>query len=141
MICCGNDRLFAKFSTVLGRGDWVDDSRFATNRARLTNKATLLAQMVPLLKESTRAQWIERFEAAGVPCAPIHSVPEILAHPQAQALAMRQAVPGCDFSLTALPFTVDGERPGPQGAAPRLGQHNAQYQAPIAQPSAVAKAP
>ena len=141
LICCGNDRLFAKFSTVLGRGDWVDDSRFATNRARLTNKATLLAQMVPLLKESTRAQWIERFEAAGVPCAPIHSVPEILAHPQAQALAMRQAVPGCDFSLTALPFTVDGERPGPQGAAPRLGQHNAQYQAPIAQPSAVAKAP
>lgn len=44
---------------------------------------------------------------------------------------MRQAVPGCDFNLTALPFTINGERPGPQGAAPRLGQHNALYKAPV----------
>ena len=130
LICCGNDRLFTKFAAMLGRRDWVDDPRFATNRARLANKAALMAQMAPLLRAATRAQWIERFEAAGVPCAPIHTVPEILAHPQAQALAMRQPVPGDDFSLTALPFTVDGERPGPRGAAPRLGQHNAEYNAP-----------
>jgi formyl-CoA transferase len=39
-------------------------------------------------------------------------------------------VPGEDFSLTALPFTVDGERPSPQGPAPRLGEHNAEYGAP-----------
>ena len=131
LICCGNDRLFTKFAALLGRGDWVDDPRFATNRARLAHKAALMAQMAPLLRAATRAQWIERFEAAGVPCAPIHSVPEILAHPQARALAMRQPVPGDDFSLTALPFTVDGERPGPRGAAPRLGQHNAEYNAPV----------
>jgi formyl-CoA transferase len=130
LICCGNDRLFAKFAAVLGRADWVDDPRFATNRSRLANKPALLEQLCPLLRGRTRAQWIESFEAAGVPCAPIHTVPEILAHPQAQALGMRHTVPGEDFSLTALPFTVDGERPSPQGPAPRLGEHNAEYGAP-----------
>lgn len=132
LICCGNDRLFAKFAAVLGRADWVQDARFATNRARLANKAALVAEMNPLLRAQPRAEWIAQFEAAGVPCAPIHTVPEILAHPQAQALGMRYEMPGESFSLTALPFTIDGERPHPQGKAPRLGEHNAEYGAPVA---------
>jgi formyl-CoA transferase len=131
LICCGNDRLFAKFAAVLDRPEWMQDDRFATNRARLANKAALLAEMNPLLRERRRADWIASFEAAGVPCAPIHTVPEILAHPQAQALDMRHDMPGENFSLTALPFTVDGERPRPQGGAPRLGQHNAEYNVPL----------
>ena len=70
---------------------YLDSNAFPNHPLMVGIKAW--QQQVPLLKESTRAQWIERFEAAGVPCAPIHSVPEILAHPQAQALAMRQEVP------------------------------------------------
>jgi formyl-CoA transferase len=50
-----------------------------------------------------------------------------MAHPQMQALEMLQAVPGEDFKLTALPFSIDGERPGHRCVAPRLGQHNAEY--------------
>lgn len=132
LICCGNDRLFAKFAAVLDRPDWLQDERFITNRARLANKAALLAEMNPLLRAKPRAEWIASFEAVGVPCAPIHSVPEILAHPQAEALGMRYEMPDENFSLTALPFTIDGERPRPQGHAPRLGEHNAEYGAPAA---------
>ena len=130
LICCGNDRLFAKLATALERSDWVADSRFATNRARLANKAALLTELVPLLQARPRAQWIECFEAAGVPCAPIHSVPEALAHPQVQALGILAPVPGEDFSLTALPLLLDGQRPALRGAAPRLGEHNAQHHIP-----------
>lgn len=130
LICCGNDRLFAKFAAVLGRADWTDDERFATNRARLANKAALLDRMAPLLRAQPRAWWVDRFEAAGVPCAPVHSVPEALAHPQVQALDLLRAVPGEDFRLTALPLTIDGERPGPRAAAPHLGQHNADHGLP-----------
>ncbi len=130
LICCGNDRLFAKFAAVLGRADWTDDERFATNRARLANKAALLDRMAPLLRAQPRAWWVDRFEAAGVPCAPVHTVPEALAHPQVQALDLLRAVPGEDFRLTALPLTIDGERPGPRAAAPHLGQHNADHGLP-----------
>ncbi|MEK7344988.1 MAG: CoA transferase [Pseudomonadota bacterium] len=130
LICCGNDRLFAKLAAALGRSDWVADPRFASNRARLAHKAALLAELAPLLQAKPRAQWIETFEAAGVPCAPIHSVPEALAHPQVQALGMLAPVPGEDFSLTALPLLLDGQRPALRSAAPRLGEHNAQHHIP-----------
>jgi formyl-CoA transferase len=127
LVCCGNDRLFAKLADELRRPDWVQDARFATNRARLAHKAELFAQLEPLLRAQTRASWLARFEAAGVPCAPVHTVPEALAHPQVQALGMLQPVPAQDFSLTALPLTIDGERPALGAAAPRLGEQNPQF--------------
>jgi formyl-CoA transferase len=132
LICCGNDRLFAKLAQELGQPGWAEDTRFASNRSRLQHKAELLALLQPLLRAQPRAQWLARFEAAGVPCAPVHTVPEALAHPQVQALDMLQPVPGEDFALTALPITVDGERPAHQGPAPRLGQHNPDYGLPPA---------
>jgi formyl-CoA transferase len=136
LICCGNDRLFAKLATELQRPDWLSDERFATNRARLAHKAALMAQLQPLLRTLPRARWIERFEQAGVPCAPIHTVPEALAHPQVRALGMLAPVPGEDFSLTALPLVIDGQRPALRGGAPRLGEHNARHQVfPVPNPS------
>ena len=130
LICCGNDRLFTKLAAELGRPDWPADERFATNRARLAHKAALMAELEPLLRQRPRAEWTARLEAAGVPCAPIHTVPEALEHPQVQALGVLQSVPGEDFRLTALPFTIDGERPALHAGAPRLGQHNALHGIP-----------
>jgi formyl-CoA transferase len=127
LICCGNDRLFAKLAQELGRSEWSTDPRFATNRARLVNKEALLGELAPLLRQQSRAQWLLRLEAAGVPCAPVHTVPEAIAHPQVQALAMLQGVPGEDFRLTGLPLSFNGERPAHRSVAPRLGQHNAEY--------------
>ncbi|MCW5237446.1 CaiB/BaiF CoA transferase family protein [Verminephrobacter eiseniae] len=133
LICCGNDRLFARFAHELGRDDWVADERFATNRLRLRHQTALLEQIVPLLRTQTRAQWMARFACAGVPCAPVHTVPQAIAHPQVQALDMLQAVPGEDFRLTALPMSIDGLRPAHRSVAPRLGQHNAEFGAPVPQ--------
>ena len=130
LICCGNDRLFTKLAVELGRPDWPTDERFATNRARLQHKAALFEELQPLLRTKSRAEWLKRFEAAGVPCAPVHTVPEALAHPQSQALGMLAPVPDEDFTLTALPLTINGVRPTPTHAAPRLGADNARHGLP-----------
>lgn len=130
LICCGNDRLFAKLAQDLGRADWIGDARFATNRARIANKAALFEQLVPILKQRPRAEWLQRFEAIGVPCSPIHLLPEAVAHEQVQALGMFQQLAGADFRLTGLPITIDGERPALGGPAPRLGEHNERHGVP-----------
>jgi formyl-CoA transferase len=127
LICCGNDRLFAKFAQELKKPEWLEDQRFATNRSRLANKEALLALLLPLMRTQTRAVWIERFNAAGVPCAPVNSVPQALADAQVQALEMQSRVPGEDFVLTALPISFDGQRPSHRAVAPRLGQHNSEF--------------
>lgn len=130
LICCGNDRLFAKLAMELDQSPWLSDPRFASNRARIAHKAELMALLRPRLRERPRAQWIARLEAAGVPCAPVHSLPEALAHPQTQALGMLQAVPGEDFRLTGLPLSIDGVRPRLQAGAPRLGADNVRHGLP-----------
>ncbi len=125
LICVGNDRLFVKFAQALGRAPWADDPRFRTNRDRLAHKATLLDEIRAVLREHPRAHWLERLEAAGVPCAPIHTLPEALAQPQVTALGIVQEVPGEDFRLTGLPLSFDGERPALRAGAPRLGADTA----------------
>ena len=107
----------------------------ATNRARLAHKEEMLAELAPLLNERPRADWVERLEAAGVPCAPIHSVPQALEDPQVQALGLLAQVPGEDFRLTASPLSFDGTRPAIAAAAPRLGEHNARYGLPEFDPA------
>jgi formyl-CoA transferase len=130
MICAGNDRLFGKLAEVLGRPDWITDPRFAGNRGRLVNKAALFAEMAPILAARPRAQWIAALDAAGVPATQIHSITEAQAQPQVRALGMAMPVPGEDFTLTGLPLSFDGVRPGFAHGAPRLGQDNAGFAIP-----------
>jgi formyl-CoA transferase len=126
LLCVGNDRLFAKFSALVGRPDWASDPDYATNRARLRNQAPLLAAIADILRTAPRDEWLARFAAAGVPCAPINTIPEALAEAQVQALGLLQPIPGESFHLTGLPLSFDGERPALRSAAPRLGAHNSE---------------
>ncbi len=121
IICCGNDRLFVKLAGALGRPEWAEDPRFATNRARLTTKTTLVVLMGEILRLVPRAEWIARLETVGVPAAPINTLPEALAEPQSQVLGILQDVPGEDYRLTGSPLSFDGVRPAIRNAAPRLG--------------------
>jgi formyl-CoA transferase len=121
LVCCGNDRLFRKFADVLGQ-DWPADPRYATNRLRLANQGALLPEIAALLRARPRAELAEALIAAGVPCSPVNSIPEVMAEPQTAAMEMLQPVPGEDFSLVAMPISFDGERPRIRHGAPRLGE-------------------
>jgi crotonobetainyl-CoA:carnitine CoA-transferase CaiB-like acyl-CoA transferase len=111
---------------VLGHPEWRDDPRFATNSARMENLTALTALMDAVLSTRTKAEWIARFDAAGVPVGPVNSIGEALAHPQALARGMvvdlvhPQAGPtkalGCPIHFSATPTAIT--RP-----APLLGEH------------------
>ena len=124
IIAAGNDRLFAKLADVLGHPEWGTDPRYATNADRFAHKAELLGQIEQILLTRSKGEWIDRLEAAGVPCAPIHGLPEILAHEQTAALGIIQPVPGDEISLVGLPLCFDGERPTIRLAPPKIGEHN-----------------
>ena len=120
IVCCGNDRLFVAFAAVLGRPDWAEDARFATNRRRLENREALLGEIAAVLATRSRAAWLERLERAGVPCGPINTIPEVAREPQTEAVGLLLPVPGEDYRLLGLPVSFDGERPAIRAAAPAL---------------------
>ncbi len=124
VVAAGNDRLFAKFANELGHPEWPTDTRFATNPQRFANKSVLLAEIRTIMLGRTKGEWLDRLEAAGIPCAPIHDLREVLAQPQTEAVGIIGKVPEIDFELVGLPISFDGERPGLRRPPPRLGQHN-----------------
>jgi crotonobetainyl-CoA:carnitine CoA-transferase CaiB-like acyl-CoA transferase len=123
VIAAGNDRLFAKLAVALGRADWASDPRFAKNAGRYEHREEILAEVARIVATRTKGEWLDILEAAGVPCAPVNTLPETLAEPQTEAVGMLMPVPGLDLRLMGLPIMLDGERPPISRRAPKLGEH------------------
>jgi len=123
IIAAGNDRLFARLAVALGRDEWARDPRFAHNAGRYAHREEILGEVTRIVAARTKGEWIDLLEAAGVPCAPVHTLPEALAQPQIEALGMLSPVPGLALRLMGLPLMLDGERPPVSRGAPKLGEH------------------
>ena len=124
MVAAANDRLFARFAEAIGRPEWNSDPRFKTNALRLANKDALLPQIEAVMRTRSRADWMARLEAAGVPCAPINAFPELANEPQLEAVDILQEAPGLAKRVVALPIKFDDVRPPIRSRAPNLGEHN-----------------
>ena len=123
IIAAGNDRLFAKLAIALGRDDWARDPRLKNNAGRFEHKDEILPEIARIVATRTKGEWIDLLQSAGVPCAPVNTLPEALAEPQTEAVGMLQPVPGLDLRLMGLPLMLDGTRPPIRRRAPHLGEH------------------
>lgn len=124
MVAAGNDGLFRRLAKRLGREEWAEDLRFATNDGRVRHRSELIAAMESIFAGHSTASWSGWLDEAGVPSAPIHSVDEVVAHAQTQALGIIQQAPDVDMRLVGLPLSFDGRRPPLRRVAPNLGEHN-----------------
>lgn len=125
MVCSGNDSLFVKLAQLLGRPEWAADERFKTNVARVRNKRELDALINQALSTEDAATWLDRLEAAGIPCAPIRGIPDVIGQAQTVALDI-VAQSDADPALRILrsPLSFDGRRPSIDSSAPRPGEHD-----------------
>ncbi len=80
----GNDRQFQDLCGVLGHEEWSQDQRFLSNRDRVNNRGPLEELLTEMLRTRSTEIWVERLQNAGVPVGPVRTVPEALAHAQAQ---------------------------------------------------------
>jgi len=135
IVAAGNDRLFAKLASVLGHPEWATDPRFANNAGRFAHKAELLKAIEDIFATRSKGEWLDLLEAAGIPCAPINSLPDVLEQPQTAALDILKSVPGDDLPLVGLPLSFDGVRPTIRRAPPRIGEHNDDVLGKKARPS------
>jgi len=126
VVGAANDKLFRRLAEVLGRPDWVEDERFRGNPERVAHQDELHALIEAVMAGASTAEWQARLEAAGVPCAPLQTVDQVLSHPQTEALGMLQRSADGKFALMGLPLSFDGKRPPLNAASPSLGEHNAE---------------
>jgi crotonobetainyl-CoA:carnitine CoA-transferase CaiB-like acyl-CoA transferase len=117
---------WAALTRALERPQWLEDARFQTPALRDQNIDARLEMTQDVLKTRTSEEWLERLEAAGVPCAPVLTREQVIAHPQVIASGilvesehptagrLRQTRAAARFEA---PMLV-------RRGAPRLGEHS-----------------
>lgn len=91
-IAAPHDRLWVRLCDVLEAPDLASDERFATAGARFHNRAALDTALAERFARRTRAEWMSRLEAAGIPCGPVNTIDEVFADPQVQHLDMLRRI-------------------------------------------------
>ncbi|MBO9678064.1 MAG: CoA transferase [Acidovorax sp.] len=126
IVAVGNDGQFRALCELIGRADLAADERFATPGQRNRNRGTLIPQIADAMLTRTMAEWVERMEAANVPCGPINNMQQVFEDPHVQHRGMRLSLPhgaGVQAPAVANPMRFS-ETPIRYGrSAPRLGEH------------------
>lgn len=85
--------ILRRFMKTIGLEHLLDDPRFATNADRVANRRELNALIDEAMRHDTQAAWIERLNAAGVPCGRVQTLAEVVEDPQVKAQDMVLDVP------------------------------------------------
>lgn len=124
ILAVGNDIQFRRFCDAAGCSGLVDDARFATNPARVANRAVLVPLLEAILMGRTRQAWIARLEAADVPCGPIDRLDEVFENPQVVARGLKIGLDG--LALVANPMRMSATPPAYELPPPALDAHRDQ---------------
>jgi crotonobetainyl-CoA:carnitine CoA-transferase CaiB-like acyl-CoA transferase len=129
IIACGNDRQFAAICDILGLDGVAANPLYATNSARVANRAAVAAMICEKTVVWSRDDLLARFETRSVPAGPINTVADVFADPQFEARGMRidpQGIPGIRTPITFSQSALKLER-----RAPKRGEHDAEIRAEI----------
>ncbi|MDR2837683.1 MAG: CoA transferase [Azonexus sp.] len=128
ILAIGNDGQFARFCAEAGAPELAADARYATNRARVENRDSL----IPLLKKYTierrTADWIAALEAKAVPCGPINTLADVFADPQVQSRGLKVTLPHPlvgSIPQVANPMRLSATPVDYRLPPPMLGEHTA----------------
>lgn len=124
-IAANRQQQWERLCTVLGRPELRADPRFATREDRKTHRSALTTELERTLRCHPASHWDRVLRAAGVPAAPVATVPEALASPQVRhrGLVHRLSSAAGEIEVLGLPTRVDGRAVGPVAPPPVLGEH------------------
>jgi crotonobetainyl-CoA:carnitine CoA-transferase CaiB-like acyl-CoA transferase len=125
-IASAGDEIFRRLCRALDRPDLADHPDYRSGALRSQNRQTLNAAIATITEQRDSAEWIDRFNQAGVPAGPIYAIDEVFADPQVKHLGIAQAVEhptlgrielvGQAVSLSRTPSRLNT-------ASPDLGEH------------------
>ena len=110
---------------VLGLERLADDPRFETNADRVRNADALREELEGALAERPTADWVTELEAAGVACAPVQRLSEVLRSEQVAALGMLGTLEhptAGDIPIVRLPVSLSEAETTAKAPPPPLGE-------------------
>ena len=125
-IAASGDDIYRRFCKAVDAPHLADDPDFATGAGRSKNRDRLNEAIAAIIRTRPSGAWIDRLNAAGVPCGPIYKMNEVFADPQVKHLRIARAVAhktlgsveliGQAVELSRTPWSV-------RTATPEAGEH------------------
>jgi len=126
ILAVGNDRQFVKLCDAVKRPELATDARFSVNAQRAINVRELTTLLQDEFAGWRRADLVAALGAAGVPCGPINSIPEVFQEPQVQHRRMLRTLPhpaGVTVPQVVCPINFSNRPLQFESPPPQLGQH------------------
>jgi crotonobetainyl-CoA:carnitine CoA-transferase CaiB-like acyl-CoA transferase len=120
-------RHWPPLARAAGHPEWLEDERFSSERGRAENAEALIAALDEVFATKTREEWGEIFDAEeDLWWAPVQTVTEVLADPQAHAAGGFVEVPdgATTTMLPATPADFLGTPCEQRHMAPEHGEHS-----------------
>lgn len=121
-----DDIIWQRLAATVGRPDLASDPRSATGTARAENAALLQPILEGWMADKTRAEVVDRLNAAGVPTGPVYSAGDVFADDHFRTRRMLVDVPDPEVGPTTFARTTPHLSAAPDiptEPAPNLGQH------------------
>jgi len=126
----GSELLWKKFVRALNAEETLGtDQRFANNPLRIANRVELIATLQSQFDREPASAWLEKLGRAGIPAAPINTVPEALSDAQtlARGLIVQLEHPSLGQARSiANPINFSDTRVSYRLPPPLLGEHTEQ---------------
>ena len=127
VLSIGNDPTFRRFCENTGQAALLDDPRFATNAARVENRALVTATLTPVMQQHGTEWWVGRLETLKIGCGPINTLSKVFADPQVQArgvvVDMPHAATPRGVQVIANPVRLSETPADYRRPPPVLGEH------------------
>lgn len=127
ILAVGNDRQFKRFCDAVGKSEWVEDSRFATNSNRVRNRDELVPLLETVMLTKSTDEWVALLSEINVPGGPVNTLDQTF---DMEQIKHREMVIQKDHPLTDKPVKMVGspiklsDTPvSYKKAPPTLGQH------------------
>jgi crotonobetainyl-CoA:carnitine CoA-transferase CaiB-like acyl-CoA transferase len=124
-----------RFAALIGGAAYAADTRFHNLAGRNAHRPEILARVKAwTMAQDSVKHCCTQLDAAGVPCAPVLRIDEVLADPQtiARGMVVEQDHPLIGkIRLPNLPFRFSECDTSPSCVAPLLGQHNREIAASL----------
>jgi len=136
LITAINNVQIAKLFEIVGLSDLSGDDRAASADARARNADFIQSELVGALSKAPSADWEAKLRNAGVPCARVRDLAEVLGDPQIDAntlLSATEGIPALGISpSTVLAAGYRTDTDGPElNTAPLLGEHTSEILAEL----------
>lgn len=117
----GGTDAWGELCRALGLEHLLGDPRFASNSERVANAGALKEELEAVFSREPSEHWVPMLTEAGVPCAPVQRLSELLASEQVAALGLIRTlghsragpIPSVSLPLSLSEATTTSEKPPP----------------------------